>query len=719
MNIKNIYNKVIEKIKFFLNKDNFTKTKLILCAFLSLALAVVTEYTVMRVYYPQFISKNRMMLLAMIYMFIGIHFVFKLSQMYEFIHKNRYKIACAFLLFVTVLQYSGSSIVNFHSLIQPEIDGSRYHTLLGKARMIRTDEWATSTTYILSQGEGQNKFDYFSNKLRGTKTDMFTVTNSPVRDILMVGRPFQIGFLLLGNDMGLSFYWYARITVMLLGAYELCLILTNKNKRVSLCGALMIGFSAAVQWWYCLDTLIWGQVVLVLVNKFMNTDKKYVKYLCALGIISAMTAYVFYMYPAWQISFGYVFLAVGIWILIKNFKNGYKLTIHDILVIIFTLLCIGLLIGRWYILSQDAINSLGNTAYPGDRVQLGGDVYNLYAYFYNIFFTFEDYPNPCEFSSMLSFYPIPMLLGLIYVIRNKKQLSFWIPTLICGTFLSAWCIVGFPEWLAKITLMSSSAASRASLALGTLNIYMLINLFGNIEKEDKWFDNKKKLYMVLSALVSAILVSFIAYKAYKSCIPDYLGKLKMLVAWIIFFVPTFGILNMNNEKIKKYTMYVIILIALISGLRVNPIIRTTDILYTKPVAIKMQEIRDESPNAIWVVDDNSWHINDYTIANGIRTINSTNVYPNIELYENVLGDKAKENEFTYNRYHHINFNIVDTETEVVLLYDDNVVINLNYNDLDKLDIEYILSKHDINEKGFDREFEKLYDEAGLYIFKVK
>ena len=116
--------------------------------------------------------------------------------------------------------------------IQPHFDDSRYHTLLGKVRTIRTDEWATSTTYLLSQGEGQNKFDYFSNKLRGTLTDMFTVTNSPVTDILMLGRPFQIGFLLFGNDVGLSFYWYARITVMLLGAYELCLILTNKNKTV-------------------------------------------------------------------------------------------------------------------------------------------------------------------------------------------------------------------------------------------------------------------------------------------------------------------------------------------------------------------------------------------------------------------------------------------------------------------------------------------------------
>ncbi len=232
--LKKLYEKALEKIKFFINKDNFTKIKLVILVMLSGLLATACEYTIFRKWYPEYISNNRIMLVTLIFIYIGMHFIFKISQMYEFIHKNRYKIACAFLLFVTIFKYSGSSIVEFNNLIQKEHDDRRYHTLLGKSRMIRTDEWATSTTYILSQSQGTNNFSYFNDKLRGTRTDMFTVANSPVADILLIGRPFQIGFLLLGNDMGLSFYWYARLVAMLLGSYELCLILTNKNKKVSL-----------------------------------------------------------------------------------------------------------------------------------------------------------------------------------------------------------------------------------------------------------------------------------------------------------------------------------------------------------------------------------------------------------------------------------------------------------------------------------------------------
>lgn len=110
---------------------------------------------------------------------------------------------------------------------------------------------------------------------------MFTLVNSPVKDILMLGKPFQIAFLLFGNDYGLSFYWYIRLVAMLLGSFEMCMLLTNKKKRISLCGMILITFSAAVQWWYCMDTLIWGQIILLLLNKFMTTDKKKIKYLCA------------------------------------------------------------------------------------------------------------------------------------------------------------------------------------------------------------------------------------------------------------------------------------------------------------------------------------------------------------------------------------------------------------------------------------------------------
>ena len=227
------YNFILEKLKVFFNKDNFVVLKLIIVAALACIASIGFEYTIFRISHPGYISKLRMIIVAIIFMYIGIHFVFKLSKMYEWIHKYRYLLACAFLLFVMIFKLSGSSIEYFDGMIQSHNDDRKFHTVLGTPRKIRTDEWATSTTYLLAQGESDTPFTYYSDELRGSDTDMFTVSNGPVIDLLLLGRPFQIGFILFGNNAGFSFYWYIRLIAMLLGSYELCMILTNKNKKIS------------------------------------------------------------------------------------------------------------------------------------------------------------------------------------------------------------------------------------------------------------------------------------------------------------------------------------------------------------------------------------------------------------------------------------------------------------------------------------------------------
>ena len=52
------------------------------------------------------------------------------------------------------------------------------------------------------------------------------------------------------------------------------------------------------------------------------------------------------------------------------------------------------------------------------------------------------------------------------------------------------------------------------------------------------------------------------------------------------------------------------------------------------------------------------------------------------------------------------------------MYADQVAINLNYNDLEKLNIEYILSTKDLSEEEYSKIFEELYNEDGMYIYKV-
>ena len=91
----------------------------------------------------------------------------------------------------------------------------------------------------------------------------------------------------------------------------------------------------------------------------------------------------------------------------------------------------------------------------------------------------------------------------------------------------------------------------------------------------------------------------------------------------------------------------------------------------------------------------------------------------LDLFKTLLGDKAEEYRKIYNRYAHMNIEITDKETDVELLYPDHISIKLNYKDLAKLNVKYILSKEDdFSTKTFADNFEEIYNEDGMYIYKV-
>ena len=61
--------------------------------------------------------------------------------------------------------------------------------------------------------------------------------------------------------------------------------------------------------------------------------------------------------------------------------------------------------------------------------------------------------------------------------KEKKKDLLLILLLIVDVFLSLWCVFGFPEILAKITLMSNTTAIRTILAVGFADILILISIF--------------------------------------------------------------------------------------------------------------------------------------------------------------------------------------------------------------------------------------------------
>ena len=178
--------------------------------------------------------------------FIISHFIFKPKKVYDFIYNKRFIIALIILIILVLGKFNGSSIGLWDTYIEPNI--TTQETLIGENRAIRSDEWLVNTPYAVSQQ--YNDYKYYNKMPRATKTDMFSTIFTPVKDVLILSRPFNIGYLLMGEEYGLSFYWYGRLIALILVTFEFLMLITNKNKLLSLVGAILLAGSPLVSWFY-------------------------------------------------------------------------------------------------------------------------------------------------------------------------------------------------------------------------------------------------------------------------------------------------------------------------------------------------------------------------------------------------------------------------------------------------------------------------------------
>lgn len=698
-------------MKKFTKKGNYTKTKIIIAIIISILVSC------MFVVIKGNIIWDRIPIFSVIIMFALLHLIIPVKQIYDFVYKKRYLIAIVIFAYIVIMEYSGSSIGCYNYNIQPEATGEYYTPIFGQAKPIRSDEWNVNTPIAVSQViDKDNAFSYFNDNLRGTMTEMFSVASSPVLDVMLLAKPFFIGYILFGAARGLSFMWYGKIIAMMLVSFELCMLLSNKKKLVSLLGMILITFSAATQWWNITEFLIWGGLALVLFDKFLTTKSYKVKIGCAVGIFISAIAYVFILYPAWQLTYGYVFVPVFIWIIWKNRKE-YKFNWKDALIILTVIIAIAGIGLRYYMLSKDVLTAVSSTDYPGERFELGGGGKTaLFSYVYSFLFPYEkNMSNPCELSGMLSIFPIPMLVAIIYLIKNKnrtKHFSFLIPALVIGLFLSVWCLMPTNVLIAKLTFMYMVPGGRAVVPLGVLQILIMIYLMGNIEENEKTC--KDSVAKALAVILSIIILSI----AINTDVENVLGNLKSYICGLILLVEIYLLLTVNKQKSKNGLIALLIPIAIITGATVNPIQKGISVLTDKPVSKKVQEIvSQDAENNMWIAID----LPNYYLASGAKVINSVNTYPNFELYKTILGDKADEEEYRkiYNRYAHIYVQIVEGESTVELVQADALTIKINANTIKDLGVKYIVGRVELEKFDTDNiKFERVYDEYGMLIYKV-
>lgn len=613
-----------------------------------------------------------------------------------FLFRRRWQLGFAVILGATVLKLNGSSIGYIGQILEPQ---GNWQPLLGSIRSIRGDEFVAFTQMALAQSH--SGFQWFSDIWGYSPSDMFIVYGQPVCSVVTLFRPFSAGYLLLGAERGLAFYWSSRLVFLFLVSFEFGRLFTGDKKELSAMYALLVSLSPVVQWWYSVnelvEMLIFGQAAILLTRAYLHTHRTAMKLLEMTGLVICAGGYVMTLYPAWMIPFFYVFLACFAAMAWEERKN-IRLKLSDAAIWGGGLLLLALALGYIYLQSGDTIAAQMNTVYPGRRTYLGGPITcakRLFRGWTSWLWTVFEIDNPCEEACFLSFFPMGILLSVL-VQRKKHRPDCWF--LLCAAscaFLTLYLCVPLPAFIGKLTLMNYTSP-RIAEAVGFGNLIILFRALAQWET-----DKNRSLWGLVLGAAIAFLALFVI-RQYS--IPF---GLKLLVVSVCI-AATQMLLHFSAAGMRRGFAGMIVLLSIVGGLAVNPVNSGLGMIYDTAL---MQEIaqRSHEDSGSWFVSGSFVFENLPTLV-GAKTVNALATYPDTALWE-ALGLETQSD--IWNRYAHFRGRI-DTKADVIELNPDLLELHITAEQLHDLGVRYILSQ------GFleDENLSLLFERNGMAIYKI-
>ena len=647
-----------------------------------------------------------------------------LKQGFELIYEYRFVLSFLLLIMLVSFKISGSSMGCWKLFLGDGESGIR----LGEPRVWRSDEWGTLTPLCFRlQYNALGAYNRYSQTLGSILTDNMLVYGQPSWDILTLFRPFYWGYLFFGSERGLSWFWCSRLIVLFLSWFELGMLITDGQKKLSVMLSICVSFAPFLQWWFAInglvEMLIYGACFVLGSNYLVSRAFNPRKIAVAVGMAVCAVGYVLTFYPTWMVPVAWGFVPLFLWVVIWKFDRKVLRRVDVVpWLLIFVITAAGLTVLA--VTSWDVIKAELNSVYPGNAPSSSGGtgLWWMMKYPISLVSRFSMNELIVENSSIICFAPAGFILALWVIIKEKKKDPLLILLLGMNLFLAWYYCVGIPKWLAKMLLLSFVNSNRGPQVLGFLRLTLFVRAVALKEKAPKrWL---AALAAVISSTVPMRLaLGFTKYEPGGLRYEYFDTAEKILVVWAILAVVFYLLYRVRKSK---YTMAVlgVCTVVLASSIWINPVAKGVPEI-TKSET--MQQIRDlvkEDPQAIWLVVDMAYPATNIPAMAGADCLNTTQTYPQKTRWE--MLDQEGEYEDIYNRYCHIRASL-GSKTMLELVSTDYIEVTLSPEELKKLNIRYIVSTNDFDEKiaaGITNiftdsgiEFQKYYEGAQLSIFR--
>ena len=647
-----------------------------------------------------------------------------LKQGFELIYEYRFVLSFLLLIMLVSFKISGSSMGCWKLFLGDGESGIR----LGEPRVWRSDEWGTLTPLCFRQQyNALGAYNRYSQTLGSILTDNMLVYGQPSWDILTLFRPFYWGYLFFGSERGLSWFWCSRLIVLFLSWFELGMFITDGKKKLSVMLSICVSFAPFLQWWFAInglvEMLIYGACFVLGSNYLVSRAFNPRKIAVAVGMAVCAVGYVLTFYPTWMVPVAWGFVPLFLWVVIWKFDRKVLRRVDVVpWLLIFVITAAGLTVLA--VTSWDVIKAELNSVYPGNAPSSSGGtgLWWMMKYPISLVSRFSMNELIVENSSIICFAPAGFILALWVIIKEKKKDPLLILLLGINLFLAWYYCVGIPKWLAKMLLLSFVNSNRGPQVLGFLRLTLFVRAVALKEKAPKrWL--AALAAVISSAVPMRLALGFTKYEPGGLRYEYFDTAEKILVVWAIIAVVFY---LLYRARKSKYTMAVlgVCTVVLASSIWINPVAKGVPEI-TKSET--MQQIRDlvkEDPQAIWLVVDMAYPATNIPAMAGADCLNTTQTYPQKTRWETL--DQEGEYEDIYNRYCHIRASL-GSKTMLELVSTDYIEVTLSPEELKKLNIRYIVSTNDFDEKIAARttniftdsgiEFQKYYEGAQLSIFR--
>jgi hypothetical protein len=389
--------------------------------------------------------------------------------------------------------YNGDSLGAYDMMgVQPGQGSAYVYRIFGKVRTIRSDEFLVPDPSAL-----------FS-MMSGHCTEgvgLITILTNPLAAVNVI--VFKLG----GPAASFSLSYFAYKIIGFLISIDFFMLLTRGKRGISIAATSMYYFSGYYLWWGFPAYVMYSQGAILCFDRFYETEKTWKKILYLYFSAWFIYSFVTNLYPAWEVPMAWVSVVLAIWVINKNWDKIRNMSAKERIVFysVIVLMIAGMIL---FVISKlDYLQTIMKTVYPGQRIDLGGNVLEkAFSYIPGVLFAYKDfaYPNPCEAASVVSLFPIPMVLGVIYFFKTKKDKILIIGLEVVSIVFLFYCSTGLPKPIAVATLLSHSTASRCVDILGYVNILLFAIVMSQKQEEVA----EKKNYAVIPRYVVGIVLEF-------------------------------------------------------------------------------------------------------------------------------------------------------------------------------------------------------------------